>query len=314
MIIDGQQMHGGYNYDYAGAGQTAVRSDTSVSGWQLQALKASRLAGSTNEKLEEAVTKAISFLKDQAFTADGTGFVYASQDGTQAPSGASWTMTGVGCLCLQLLGQARCPQVKKGLEFLQTVSPEWPKSQTADQKAGLEAAQKAVADAEKEAGAAAGAAKAAAEEKLKQLRASVAGKSPAKASVYGWYYVTQAKFQAGGEIWDKWNKQFSRELVTAQLDDGHWENGDHESGTQVYTTALCVLMLEVYYRYLPSYNKVEDVSTATEKSDQDEVSVKVLLGRRLARPSCMPRPRAPRAPGSPGLCPTNLLVRGRGTD
>ena len=43
-----------------------------------------------------------------------------------------------------------------------------------------------------------------------------------------------------------------RALTTSQKLDGHWENGDYESGTWVYTTTMSALMLEVYYRYPPA--------------------------------------------------------------
>ena len=34
--------------------------------------------------------------------------------------------------------------------------------------------------------------------------------------IYYWYYVTQTKFHSGGDIWNKWNKQFSVQLVKNQ--------------------------------------------------------------------------------------------------
>lgn len=96
------------------------------------------------------------------------------------------------------------------------------------------------------------------------------GKNP----VYTWYYATQVKFQKGGADWENWNKRFARQIVFAQQKDGHWENGDW--GGHVYTTALCTLMLEVYYRYLPSYQKVEDAPVDTKRAPTEEVSVNVI--------------------------------------
>jgi hypothetical protein len=75
-----------------------------------------------------------------------------------------------------------------------------------------------------------------------------------KANVYTGYYLTQAKFQSGNKTdWMRWNLEMQRILLTKQKPDGHWEQGDYDNGSHVYTTALCTLMLEVYYRYLPSY-------------------------------------------------------------
>ncbi len=75
-----------------------------------------------------------------------------------------------------------------------------------------------------------------------------------KANVYTGYYVAQSKFQSGNKSdWMRWNLHMQRVLLTKQKQDGHWELGDYDNGSHVYTTTLCTLMLEVYYRYLPSY-------------------------------------------------------------
>ena len=62
------------------------------------------------------------------------------------------------------------------------------------------------------------------------------------------------------------------ELIRNQAHDGHWENGDGHG--PVYTTTLCALMLEVYYRYLPTYKKVEAIAEVKATSD-DDVTVEV---------------------------------------
>ncbi|MBT3636216.1 MAG: hypothetical protein HN531_04710, partial [Opitutae bacterium] len=39
----------------------------------------------------------------------------------------------------------------------------------------------------------------------------------------------------------------------AQVSDGHWPHGHHYHGdTDIYRTTMTILMLEVYYRYMPS--------------------------------------------------------------
>ena len=80
------------------------------------------------------------------------------------------------------------------------------------------------------------------------------------ANLYMWYYATQACFQQRGSSWAKWNRQFQPELLKSQAADGSWNPtaGSLEAGGastvdgQVYRTSLCILMLEVYYRYLSS--------------------------------------------------------------
>jgi hypothetical protein len=89
--------------------------------------------------------------------------------------------------------------------------------------------------------------------------------------VYHWYFITQAKFHEGGQAWAKWNRSFAPQLVKRQsiekeaiegryrgndkkFDIGHWESpGTDERYGTVYATALCCLMLENYYAYLPTF-------------------------------------------------------------
>ncbi|QIF00927.1 prenyltransferase/squalene oxidase repeat-containing protein [Roseimicrobium sp. ORNL1] len=73
--------------------------------------------------------------------------------------------------------------------------------------------------------------------------------------MYGWYYYHQCFFQYGGEEWKYWNELVLPQLLKAQQPDGSWKpNGAAHNpsagGDNVYSTALCTLMLEVYYRYL----------------------------------------------------------------
>jgi hypothetical protein len=75
-------------------------------------------------------------------------------------------------------------------------------------------------------------------------------------NVYYWYYSSLACFMEGGETWDKWNTALQRVLLEGQSRDGSFRPidtyaeyaGDNDQDRS-YTTALCVLSLEVYYRY-----------------------------------------------------------------
>ena len=121
IVIVGQQDGGGFSYGYA----KLDRWDTSVSGWQFQAMKAALAAGATNAGLQQAIQKGSAFLKNQSFAADGTGFAYSGQYGP-APSTATWSMTGAGTYCLQLIGDGQAPQVTAGLKALESVALKWP--------------------------------------------------------------------------------------------------------------------------------------------------------------------------------------------
>jgi hypothetical protein len=232
VIIDGQQPGGGYDYGYA----KKERWDLSVAGWQYQAMKAAKMAGSTNPRLDDAIALSIKFLRTTAHQPNA-GFGYAS------PS-SSPSMTGAGTLCLQLLGKPDSPEVRSALKWMN------------ESKSSVFDVNWARDDAAPEA------------DKGKRER----GKNP----VYAWYYITQAKFQKGESDWKEWNPKFTTALVRNQIVEGklgHWEGGDH--GAKVYTTALCTLMLEVYYRYLPTFKHVEVApAAAAVKSDDVVVDVK----------------------------------------
>ena len=83
-------------------------------------------------------------------------------------------------------------------------------------------------------------------------------------NLYFWYYGTLAMFRVGGDDWLRWNTQMKGTLVPSQGSNGSWEPisiyADHaqDSGDdRVYTTAMNVLALEVYYRYFTPLLKVE---------------------------------------------------------
>jgi len=82
-----------------------------------------------------------------------------------------------------------------------------------------------------------------------------------RADLYAWYYQTQACLMFGGEAWTKWNGWFQDEICDAQSPDGSWQiPGGRTVGPQyqdnmtgaVYRTSLCILMLEGFYRYMPT--------------------------------------------------------------
>jgi hypothetical protein len=79
------------------------------------------------------------------------------------------------------------------------------------------------------------------------------------ANLYAWYYHTQACLMFGGSAWVKWNRWFQDEICDVQTPDGSWPipggKGHGPSGEKsktVWDTTLCILMLEVFYRYMPT--------------------------------------------------------------
>jgi hypothetical protein len=78
-------------------------------------------------------------------------------------------------------------------------------------------------------------------------------------NLYRWYYSTLALYHVGGPEWERWNGRLQPALVDLQRRggplDGSWDPdpvwGGH--GGRVYSTALSVMTLEIYYRYLPMH-------------------------------------------------------------
>ncbi|MBI4603259.1 MAG: terpene cyclase/mutase family protein, partial [Planctomycetes bacterium] len=79
------------------------------------------------------------------------------------------------------------------------------------------------------------------------------------ASSYYWYYATLALFQEDGVAWETWNNRLKEVLLPLQVGDGagtaagSWDPLDRRAqlGGRVYSTAISILCLEVYYRYAP---------------------------------------------------------------
>ncbi|HVT81180.1 MAG TPA: prenyltransferase/squalene oxidase repeat-containing protein [Phycisphaerae bacterium] len=84
------------------------QSDTSVSGWQLMALRGASNAGANIP--ENAIKDGINYIKGRAVF--GGGFGYTNNQG------ANPALTGTGVLALSLMGQPNMPEVRQGGDFL----------------------------------------------------------------------------------------------------------------------------------------------------------------------------------------------------
>ena len=80
---------------------------------------------------------------------------------------------------------------------------------------------------------------------------------------YYWYYATQVMHHYGGPTWEKWNLEMRDILVDSQRRKGHeagsWDpKGGHASKAgRIYSTALAICSLEVYYRHAPIFRQLE---------------------------------------------------------
>jgi hypothetical protein len=218
-IVNGQRPDGGWAYSYDTGedprkpdAKHPIKSDTSVSGWQIQALKAAHLTGiAGTDKLGANLDQAMRNM-DRVFDPHDGTFGYRSAGDIKHHD-----LTGVGALAkLFWLGRAD-KSVREGLKNITTTDLVY---------------------------------------------------GSADCNLYGWYYDTQACFQAQGAAWDWWNKRFQDQLTTNQSADGSWpptggtDTGGEGKGNSfskqtggsgpLYRTVFCCLMLEVFYRYLPT--------------------------------------------------------------
>ena len=171
--------------------------DTTVTGWQLMALKAGQLADLPVSP--GTVASARRFL-----------------DGVQAESGAFYgyqrpargaTTTAVGLLCRMFLGwQREHPALAHGAEWL-------------------------------------------------------AETGPAVDDMYFNYYATAVLNHYAGQPWQSWNPRMREQLIATQASSGHengswfFAGGQLVTGGRIVNTALAIMTLEVYYRYLPLYDE-----------------------------------------------------------
>lgn len=92
----------------------------------------------------------------------------------------------------------------------------------------------------------------------------LADRGPKLSNVYHDYYATLALHHSRHHAWDEWNRKLRDHLVRTQEKKGHeagsWHFADPwgDIGGRLYTTAMCAMTLEVYYRYMPLYEKVDD--------------------------------------------------------
>jgi hypothetical protein len=82
-------------------------------------------------------------------------------------------------------------------------------------------------------------------------------------NIYYWYYATQVMHHHGGQVWDDWNQQMRDILVASQETQGHvagsWRPRGEFSGEggRIYMTSLAICTLEVYYRHLPVFRRID---------------------------------------------------------
>ncbi len=216
VIVKGQQPGGSWDYNY----KKEARWDTSVAGWNIQALKAAYIAGAEVPGLHEAMEKAAGALK-MAQSAETGRFGYSSV------GAGSDGVTAVGTLCLQLLGYAKDPAVKNGLNAMNGYDCNWQKPLDWPMYAWYYVTQ-------------------------------------AKFHSGGQDWSTwNNKFAP--ELTKNQNEDGSWTSAGANLQEG--AHGKEVNLGPVYATTLAALTLQVYYRFLPTYKPIEVKEEVKPKDD-----------------------------------------------
>jgi len=216
FICQTQPDHGGFRY----AGAVDKESgDMSVTGWQIMAIKSAICSELTVPV--QAIDRSREFLKNTFREYGGSAYIVSQPNATPA-------MSAIGMACRQFLGDNYDAEINAAANYL------------------LEQQKKAGAP-----------------------NAGGGQKDVLVSDLYYTYYSVLAMFQMGGEYWVQWNKAFRDPLVKLQegkvLMDGRgrfvrgsWDPKDTMWGAQggrVFSTAMAILCLEVYYRFLPVYKK-----------------------------------------------------------
>ncbi len=110
-IIDNQNTNGGWAYSYD---LSDGHTDVSVTGWQVQALKACEHSGVKLSGMNGTISKALKYL-DNCQNENG-GYGYSSKN---PPGEVSYfTLTGVGMLCNQMWGKGSRSEVRKAAKYI----------------------------------------------------------------------------------------------------------------------------------------------------------------------------------------------------
>ncbi|MEI6817974.1 MAG: prenyltransferase/squalene oxidase repeat-containing protein [Verrucomicrobiota bacterium] len=209
LIIDNQHETGGWAYGFATKGGDP---DTSIAGWQIQALKACSHTSIKYKGMSSCISKALAFINKNQNSNGGYGYSSSKIEKKYTFLEEYFTTTGIGMLCNQMWGKGESADVAKASKYILSNTRFDYNTQYCD--------------------------------------------------LYGHYYESQAMIRRGGEEWKQYNKIFRDQLLNNQNANGSWNmpgGGKRPRAVapefvknEFYRTALCTLMLEVYYRFLSS--------------------------------------------------------------
>jgi len=124
LIVNSQCPNGSWNYGYNNKGRNDDKQPggtTSISSWNIKALKAAQRVGVKVPGLDECLPKALGYLRD-VYDSKTARFGYTKRD-----SGSN-ALLGAGVLCMHLLGAGDSKEVRGGLGTLRSVKGDWRKA------------------------------------------------------------------------------------------------------------------------------------------------------------------------------------------
>ncbi|MBN9521129.1 terpene cyclase/mutase family protein [bacterium] len=243
-IVRAQGTDGSWGY------QSGTNGDTSIVGWQIQALRAAQLTKDITVP-DATVKKAVDFLNKVSSTSLKS--VYGYREPTGRPGTA---LTAVGLLCRYYVdgwgpNNAGMAEGTVGLFGAPKADAMMTVTKTDRKRAPLDHTQVAAV-----------------------LKTNPNNRSAAMPEMYYFYYATQVVHFFGGQEWQEWNEGpkdaagkrtggMRDWLVNVQnagnnADAGSWSPDRGTIGShcgRVGTTCLSLLTLEVYYRHLPLYKR-----------------------------------------------------------
>lgn len=220
-LLKGQQPCGGFDYNY----NKTKRWDTSVVGWQVQAMKAGYVAGCENQDIPKGIENASRFLRNVAYANGKFGY--------STPGSGSWGVHSAGTLCLMLIGEKECQEVKSAVTNLdEGYVPKWDdKTTPVDLYCWYYATQ------------------------VMFHSGQITWKKWNKT-----FSPMIVNNQKSDGHWECGTGMGGKDAKASEYD-------------PYYITCLCCLSLQVYYRYLPTYKMPEAISKATgsvlDAKDQD---------------------------------------------
>ena len=235
LVIDGQHASGGWDYNL----KDSQRDDTSYMGWCAQALKAAYLSGVDANGLDAAMKKSIAGFRKNCKMGDYATFGYTSPGNTG--------LTGVGVLCMQLLGAAKSREVTGGLAALEKTTFNWDGTGTYNKNYYWYY--------------------------ITQAKFHEGGDT-----WKNWNKMFSPVLIKNQII----EKNAIMGPNGKMVDIGHWAPDKELSGHtdpegRVMNTCLCALQLQVYYRYLPTFKTPKEIEEEVVLEDENEdIEIEIL--------------------------------------